>query len=302
MHRIHWFDQQVRAGTYPNSSHMAEHFEISRRQAQRDLEYMEVSLHAPLLYVAKYRGYCYEDTTYVLPHLYMTEEEKKVLKYLAHRYRQYNYENRESANRIASLLDRFTDPDVREMNHRIPTFDMNPRIIQLIEKLSFAIQESRIMIIMYKDHEREQQLRICPLKLISQYYGDELIATSEHDQEYISFRVDGILYAHVTTERFTREAEQEVKPWNGQVMTRKPFIAKVGFISPLEGDSWHGYRILAQDELVYDIAFYDTDSFLMHLLIAKWNELIAPQWLKHKLQVKCQETLNRLHVVEEDHE
>lgn len=102
IHRIQWFDQQVRSGNYPNSKLLSEKFEISRRQAQRDIEYMEVSLGAPLLYIAKKRGYGYEDHTYVLPLLYMTEEEKQVLRYLARRYRQYNYEN--AVKRLMSIL------------------------------------------------------------------------------------------------------------------------------------------------------------------------------------------------------
>ncbi|CAM4425731.1 hypothetical protein L1N85_26590 [Paenibacillus alkaliterrae] len=80
MHRIGWFDQQVRAGNYPNSSLLAKEFEISKRQAARDIEYMEMSLRAPLKYVAKHRVYCYEDEAFVLPHMYMSDEEKKVLK------------------------------------------------------------------------------------------------------------------------------------------------------------------------------------------------------------------------------
>ncbi len=78
-HRIQWFDDQVRQGKYPNSTQLAQQFEISKRQAQRDIEYLTFSLPAPLHYVAKHRGYCYEDKMYALPHLYMTDEEKKIL-------------------------------------------------------------------------------------------------------------------------------------------------------------------------------------------------------------------------------
>jgi hypothetical protein len=59
MHRILWFDEQVRFGKYPNSSHLAERFEISVRQACRDIEYLTDSLRAPLVYNPKRRGYQY---------------------------------------------------------------------------------------------------------------------------------------------------------------------------------------------------------------------------------------------------
>ncbi|SFI75744.1 hypothetical protein SAMN02799624_02043 [Paenibacillus sp. UNC496MF] len=88
LHRIRWFDGQIREGRYPNSAALAERFEISRRQAQRDIEYLAYSLSAPLLYVAKYRGYCYEDKTYAFSLLYMTDEEQKISNYLARRYGQ----------------------------------------------------------------------------------------------------------------------------------------------------------------------------------------------------------------------
>lgn len=38
LHRIRWFDGQIREGNYPNSTALAGQFEISKRQAQRDIE------------------------------------------------------------------------------------------------------------------------------------------------------------------------------------------------------------------------------------------------------------------------
>lgn len=107
IHRIQWFDQQVRQLTYPNSSKLAEQFEISRRQAQRDIEYLAESLRAPLRYIAKQRGYIYEDNSFVLPHLYITDEEQRVLKYLAYRYSHYDYENAQTIRKVGGLLERF---------------------------------------------------------------------------------------------------------------------------------------------------------------------------------------------------
>lgn len=72
MHRILWFDEQVRYGKYPNSGHLSERFEISIRQACRDIEYLTNTLGAPLAYHAKKRGYHYENQTYVLPALMLT--------------------------------------------------------------------------------------------------------------------------------------------------------------------------------------------------------------------------------------
>jgi len=82
LHRILWFDEQVRYGKYPNSVHLSEQFEISVRQACRDIEYLTHSLGAPLTYNAKRRGYHYEDKTYVLPALMLTASDIDMLRAL----------------------------------------------------------------------------------------------------------------------------------------------------------------------------------------------------------------------------
>ncbi|RAV19275.1 hypothetical protein [Paenibacillus contaminans] len=79
MHRILWFDEQVRYGKYPNSGHLSEHFEISVRQACRDIEYLTNTLSAPLVYNPKKRGYQYEDKTYVLPALMLTASDIQMI-------------------------------------------------------------------------------------------------------------------------------------------------------------------------------------------------------------------------------
>ncbi len=66
-HRLLWIDAQIRAGRHPNASSVAARFEISRRQAARDLEYLRYSLGAPLEYVAAQRGYRYADDRFFVP-------------------------------------------------------------------------------------------------------------------------------------------------------------------------------------------------------------------------------------------
>ena len=54
--RMIWFHNRVVENAYPNAGTLAEQFEISNRQAQRDIEYMMDSMNAPLLYCARKRG------------------------------------------------------------------------------------------------------------------------------------------------------------------------------------------------------------------------------------------------------
>ena len=80
--RMIWFHNRVVENAYPNAGTLAAQFEISNRQAQRDIEYMRDSMNAPLLYCARKRGYRYEKE-YVLPSFFLSESEKETVRLLA---------------------------------------------------------------------------------------------------------------------------------------------------------------------------------------------------------------------------
>lgn len=72
--RIQWLHKKIVAGCYPNASHLSERFEISHRQAQRDVEYLRKDLEAPLRYCSKKKGYFY-DGDFMLPLLLEAEND-----------------------------------------------------------------------------------------------------------------------------------------------------------------------------------------------------------------------------------
>ncbi|SFT20696.1 Predicted DNA-binding transcriptional regulator YafY, contains an HTH and WYL domains [Paenibacillus sp. BC26] len=302
MHRIRWFDSQIRDGKYPSSTQLAQQFEISKRQAQRDIEYLTYSLSAPLLYVAKYRGYCYENKTYALPLLYMTDEEKKVLKYLAYRYRQYNYDNAASVNRVAHLLERFSEEETEEPGQRLPIFETNPQLIHSFERLSYAIGQHLVVQVAYRDESSLQQLSIRPLKLMSQYNSDYVIAYCEEADKQRLLRLDGISSLDVTSARF-EPMDAELLEWGAGGSSaagspqRKPYTAQVKLAQPLASpDSWQGYRIRSStpEQALYTVEFHEIESFLHHLMGSAWEALLAPRWLREQLDALCRRTLERL--------
>lgn len=50
MRRIHYIDEKISAGRYPNATNLAKELECNARTIQRDIEYMKDSLYAPLEY------------------------------------------------------------------------------------------------------------------------------------------------------------------------------------------------------------------------------------------------------------
>ncbi|OPG95081.1 transcriptional regulator [Chryseobacterium mucoviscidosis] len=294
MHRIHWFDEQIRSGRFPNSSWLAREFEISRRQAQRDIEYMAISLRAPLVYIAKYRGYCYEDQTYRLPHLYMTQEEQRVLKYLAHRYRHYNYDQSDAVKRVAHLLERFTLEEQQMGNSQLPVFQADPQQLQFFGILSHAITESRKVYIHYRDHAGERQFTWCPLKMLSQFNADYVVGYEMDPLQQTAIRLEGMIHVQMTNETFQCQTDGLLGSWEEALPVRKPFVAEIRLREVRQTEQWHGYRIREKQGQVHWIEFYDTDAFLQHLFISEWEELLSPTWLRRKFQQSAEGIIDRL--------
>lgn len=106
LHRIIWIDAQIRADRFPNARTIAQEFEISQRQAARDLEYLRDSLGAPIDYCAKMRGYYYAETCFTLPNVYITDEQKQELAALSQRYDQVMPGK---SNQLAELFRRLAE-------------------------------------------------------------------------------------------------------------------------------------------------------------------------------------------------
>ncbi len=58
--RIQWMHNRTASGNYPNESLLAERFGISKRTAERDINYMKNVLGAPMVYSPAHHGFYYE--------------------------------------------------------------------------------------------------------------------------------------------------------------------------------------------------------------------------------------------------
>jgi predicted DNA-binding transcriptional regulator YafY len=73
--RYLWFHGRLQAKKYPKIGDLAGKFEISRRQAAREIEFMRLFLGAPIEYSADHGGYFYTDENFQFPGLWVSEEE-----------------------------------------------------------------------------------------------------------------------------------------------------------------------------------------------------------------------------------
>lgn len=78
--RYIWFIDQIKnQRNFPNARSLAEKFEISKVQAQRDIDFMRDRLDAPLEYKHSERGYVLTDRSYSLPTVWIEESELLLL-------------------------------------------------------------------------------------------------------------------------------------------------------------------------------------------------------------------------------
>jgi predicted DNA-binding transcriptional regulator YafY len=72
--RIQWFHSKILEMGYPNAMRLAERFQISHRQAQRDVDHMVKALGAPLIYSKEHKGYYYAEP-YTLPVIFAADND-----------------------------------------------------------------------------------------------------------------------------------------------------------------------------------------------------------------------------------
>jgi predicted DNA-binding transcriptional regulator YafY len=61
LERILWLDGKLKEGRYPNAFHLSEHFEVSHKTAQREIDLLRDRFQAPVEYNQSRNGYRYID-------------------------------------------------------------------------------------------------------------------------------------------------------------------------------------------------------------------------------------------------
>lgn len=120
-HRIQWIDTEIKKNRYPNSRTISEEFEISTRQALRDIEYLKCSLNAPIQYNHKYKGYFYTEEAYRIPSEMLSVTDSRLLDKVI---RSYTGEELAGINKLRSIftydaLSRTEEEIVQKLNYVI---------------------------------------------------------------------------------------------------------------------------------------------------------------------------------------
>lgn len=286
LHRIHWIDGQIRAGRYPNARTASERFEISQRQAARDIEYLRYSMGAPLAYSAEKNGYFYEDDAFALPAVFINADDKQTLSYLALQYRNLGSE---SASRLADLLNKLSGEDAVAESPRehIPALSVEGNISGVYIQLHNSISRLSKVRMRYCNQKVEISERIfCPYKLFAREGVDYVVGYCELRQEVRVFRIDRIRRLDAMDDSFRIIPEFNPDDFDQSILfrLRHPYTALIRFRSQFNLPKLR----LNTEEVepgVVKISFYHSSEILAELvrLPAEFS-ILSPQWLKERLK------------------
>jgi predicted DNA-binding transcriptional regulator YafY len=294
LHRIKWIDERIRKKTYPNCTTIAGEFEISTRQALRDVEYLKYSLDAPLEYSPEKKGYYYSDDYYAIPAGFISQEEKHALSYLAYRYRNLGSENE---LKIAKLFDKLSGSKNSPGSdaNSLKIIGVKSSQINNYDQIKHAIDNCIKIKAEYINGKEETSIRILhPYRLFIKNNFDYLEAFCELKNSIRIFRLDKIHLQKISGEKFKKaESFQPVDiSSNNNFQFRKPFICRLKFKN--NGNlAIENQFIKHVDNDIYEILYYNSGDFLKYLLSIGYSfTIIHPEWLRKKLTTKLNQILN----------
>lgn len=133
--RIIWFHDQLNKEQYPSMAELCRNFNISIRQAKRDLHYMRSILGAPVIYSREHKGYKYE-RIFAIPLLFSVEK----MGYTSKEVSEYN----EILNTIKKAMEkkRITRIKAGDIIHYIHPYRLDYKYKNL---LGYSEDEDRIV-------------------------------------------------------------------------------------------------------------------------------------------------------------
>ncbi|MCX7913650.1 MAG: WYL domain-containing protein [Thermodesulfovibrionales bacterium] len=217
--RYFWFHRQIKDGKFPNASHMAQEFEISAKQAQRDIDFMRDRLSAPLQYDTKRRGYYYSSRNYELPSIWIKEDELLALCFatkLASTIPQD--EIKKSLELMIKKLSSFLTSDFNKFQRFINNVSVKNIEYYIVDKtifqevISSLFNQQTIEFDYYSPHKKEKSRRVVkPLHLLCYMGRWFLIGYCREKTEIRYFSLSRINSIKVVDEDFDINTSHDIK-------------------------------------------------------------------------------------------
>ena len=300
LHRVQWIDLQVRLKKYPNCSTIAGHFEISRRQAARDIEYLRYSLGAPLEYDSSRGGYVYRDESFAIPSLFISEQQKQRLSYMASVYRYAASPDMQQMGKLFSQLAGSQDRGYTSL----PRFYLvNPSESQVFQVLERAIHLSRKVRMEYVNAQKSSGNRVVhPYRVMESDARRFLMAFCEKRSEPRLFRLDRIQKIEMLEELFQWPSREELETFRAKTFSkdfRKPYVALLrvepGKLPPIpRGNAGPVLEMVELGNEMYQCFFFrSAELFSWMIQVPGRVHIVSPGWLKEKWKAVLHKALRQ---------
>lgn len=212
--RITKICNMIKDGRYPNCRAMAEEFEVSERTILRDIEALKDSLGAPVRYSKARNGYYFEDNSFSLPDVKLSEGELVAVFLGAEQLKRFKgtpfASNIEQAfKKIELLLPKTVSVDLNEIE-RCYSFDLKQVKefgkdgAKIFETLSKAIKEKKTAEMTYYaiGNDKTTKRAVDPYHM--RHSGSWYLVGYDHGHKDIrTYAVDQIREINITDKNFT---------------------------------------------------------------------------------------------------
>ncbi len=271
-HRIKWIDRKIRNMRYPNCRSICEEFEISNRQALRDIEYLKNSLNAPIEYSQKYKGYFYTEKTYGIPFEMITRNEGRIISKVIHEYKGGD------SDQIRHLSTLFSEIDKRNNNEEKITKILDQGIKNTLKvEIKYVNKKNVICREIIKNH-----------KIIFTKWGKYLEAFTDSGSKHIYLPIRDLKSVRLTGQCFNRT--------NPSILYKSKDIiyykCRIEIDDSFDSADYE-YGITTFSNII-ELDFESSDQLLSYLLMKGTSfKILSPGWLKDKLLKKLRKIIEK---------
>ncbi len=212
--RYVWFHGRLKQKKYPKLKELMEKFEISSRQASREIEFMRDFFSAPIEYSQEETGYYYSEEGFELPGIWVSEEE--IVSMILSKQLSATIPDQKIKKKIHSFFDKIyshVDVDLQELEKKISLKNIRYYRVKpaIFESVVFGLTKNRKLKINYQSaYKRETRTRIIdPLHMLLYMGNWHLIAFCETRKETRNFVLSRISEVEILEdkieERFKRK-------------------------------------------------------------------------------------------------
>ena len=304
--RFAWFDRWVRADRFPNAAALADRFEISRKTAQRNIDFMRDRLGAPLIYDPVRRGYHYTDQSFQLTSFQASPEELLAVltarNLLAHVSGGYlSREIDRLGRKLTALCDERMNTDERLATYFSASWHGHSPVDEtLFRTTAQALVENRLMAISYRSpvSGRISRRVIEPHHLQHYMASWVLIARCRRKNQWRKFFLARIRAFDLEPDTFTPRPAKEWRPliegafgiFQGEArlpvtLRFSPFRARW-----IREQLWHPHQQI--QELLdgsLEITFPVSDFREVKMMILQFGadcEVVAPEELRQEVMAE----------------